>query len=1461
MVYRGTCAQVERRSSLVLLGRTKNTQGFTLAELLLALAIVLILAALAAPSISNIQRTMRMAQLDAAASDIAVAAQHQMTSMKVSGTWLTVLDENEDAFIDSGDSDAPTLSEQLANSVPQAIAAEHDASDLLYMTASQAIAMGILPVNSIDNNVRSGDFIIEYSASTATVFGVFYTDRKTGFFQTASVDPDNPNPAQNYYTLIKSEAGRTQVDRIKANPMIGYFGGTPAGATNEVALANPTIWVNDEGWLCIQDSNLSKHPEWLTSLEVLIENQKIVDEKTGEKSTATIAFAGLQGGNNTTTYQAGVDLEDAENHSYSNSDKLKLYAVVDRDATDELAPPSASADVYKFDLEMLKRSSDSALIELAAGFEKGDPVKVTAMVKTGEKPFTPAESTAYIEWPDPLVTLNVVVTDPTTGEVDDGEKAIAGGSHIKGSYVAPEVKAMPTSGLPLEVNHIKEYAEKYEIANTSTVLTDEEKGNTEAAFQRYTGGRIGLDQAEGDGILVEATVGSYTSPQRIVHYYQIHELWIGVGSDPQTSTKERVGYMVDNEWRWVGKGETLAASIGGIEAGADTASPDNFVTSITIDPIKLKTALEAWKIDDQTVTLYVRTAPSIDEARKYFTGKQERLGKEAGAGEIGHITDLLQRGITTGSRGIDAGDKLDFRRNFENEFGCPSSDASYAITRKSSSDQSPIQEQFPGNTDDIRIYYAITPAFGFNSKLDAPDNSLPNTALWYYNAKEKTVYPQAMVYPSRSGQTSSMYYMAATSGNADFEFKTDRDYLFYRVLRYYDSYETSDSGKITYTDPLSIDNQYVPFSASNDPSVATLATAKTKVVDGITKVGAGWKTFNVNTYLSPKITEVEMHNGDLVGAYHDQLDYKGTYLVAQYQDLSAGMMYLEFGSGSNEAIGWSGYTTPDAEHFKKELPDNSIDIETWGYYVIVPAGAMDTTSGDKIAKTGKGSLENESSKTVTIDGVTYDAYRLTGTGDALKTNQEITISLTKKDSAATVKATYTVNLNFASAVTIDSEAAKDWGTKSDSPWSVRHATQFIGALPWVGSVQSEYAAHWFKQDHDIDMLDAFSGPAVTNSNYKFTSTFKGVYDGQNNAITGFERTLYFMNGVNPQGYSVDDGNGNRDYGQGLFPYVLGDDAGKGSLTNIKLVVQGEDIRTSYGTNSHASFGWLVGVLDGGSISGCSLVGLSSSGVATGKDNEVKLMLEQSSAGTTTVGMLAGKIKNSKIVTGLSVSGVEMTYICRSNRWDKPLQIGGLVGTLSNSKAHACTVSNVAIKMPSGLSATVIQSKHAASVGGLFGRVEEASVVAACSVAETSIVFPGLKFEKGGSAYYGLVAGNVSNSTVKDSTIRQVEASMDSLLEFGAKDRIIAVGGVVGGAGIDAASESGSAITDNMVSSLAITFETTQESTGLSVGWSAGLAGATVVIENVMLEPDSVSYRLGQLEEFKAITDQVGGKPL
>ena len=63
----------------------RNNRGFTLAEMLIGVAILVVLMSIAIPGAVAFQRKLHMAELDDYARQIFMAAQSEMTNMKASG--------------------------------------------------------------------------------------------------------------------------------------------------------------------------------------------------------------------------------------------------------------------------------------------------------------------------------------------------------------------------------------------------------------------------------------------------------------------------------------------------------------------------------------------------------------------------------------------------------------------------------------------------------------------------------------------------------------------------------------------------------------------------------------------------------------------------------------------------------------------------------------------------------------------------------------------------------------------------------------------------------------------------------------------------------------------------------------------------------------------------------------------------------------------------------------------------------------------------------------------------------------------------------------------------------------------------------------------------------------------------------------------------------------------------------
>lgn len=1029
-----------------------HTKGFTLAELLLSVAILLVLAALAFPSIVSAQNNMRMVELNNAAESIANAAQSQMTAKKVSGAWWSLVESEG-------------LAQTKAVNLPSTINGRPtDAQNTFYITADQARKSSIVPPLAVDDSVRRGDFIIEFNVTTATVVSVFYADGKSGFFSFA---PDSTNAAQEHY-----EAGgsRDRAARMAADYMIGYADSTPHGATPEIALQNPVVWLNENGELCVQDKNLSRNPEWKTSIEVTV-----------SLGASVLSISGLDGTETSYTVQAG-----SETKTNSNTVKeTKVYSL-------GLKGDAAQADVYAIDLNDLKRvlqeaggQGDLAVTIGALSSSAGD-IRADARVSCLEKTSVPATASAYFKWPEKVAKLSVLVTNPALEAKNNGGKSRA--AHISGVYADPSVKLVTTAGEPpvTGISMISTEA-TFELSaagiKTSSVLAAE---NIESTRQSYSGAWVKLADAREQQANVFVSAGSYTSQvgssidvsgmvnpgnnellwsggkpfeasgkQR---QYQIYEIWVN---------GERAGYLDQGAWTWentnLGRDLRECVQWSGKDASLPAAESANYATSLTIDTVKLYDLVEQ---DFDGYEIYVRTTPRADEVQAYFSSLAPRFAEYLSNGKT-----------TTGSRGVNLGAPI--RQPFENEFGASSTVALYNVTTKGGS-LNLSNGAFP-RQGDVRVYYTAAPAVAWGKGLDnvTTYTKLPSAQLWLYEKSDGYLSsnPSAYVRPSRSG-ASSDYALSKTS-SADYELSTERDYLFYRAVEYCDGNGKRLDG---------YDVQYVPYTVQDDKTHASISLLPNK--EGL--AFAGWKVEGDSTYQSPSFTIMPTSNS-LVGDWDSQLAFGAVKLKTQYKEVpkdSVGLMYLEFDQ-DNKVTGYSGVL--DGSTYVENLPKDN-EIAAWGYYVVVPAGA----TAPEYQQGGNGQSpdnwvslkESKVDVGFSVDGVRYDVYKAPGTvwGQSQKNTLHYPFRLGANQHD------YWYNVNFAAAISLDDDAADEWG-EDDDPWIVRHTDQFVGCLD-VGQTQDEYTDCGFLQSHDIDLSNK-------NIKYRSGTVFSGSYDGDGFSIRGY----------------------------------------------------------------------------------------------------------------------------------------------------------------------------------------------------------------------------------------------------------------------------------------------------------------------------------------------------------------------
>ena len=214
----------------------KNSNGFTMAEMLITVAIIVILCGFGFVAVIAHQRNLKRMEMDETAQEIFIAAQNHLTAARASGQWSSFLEKTAAEGQDGSRGTAMTYQPSDYNKASDA----DEASRKFYYftTENTAVKNGaealILPEGSIDETLRGHHFYVEYDAASGTVFGVFYTDSDhaitAGDAQTVSrTDPD----ARRDY---KADGKRT---------IIGYYGGALGELNSPGDLYAPSVAVRN----------------------------------------------------------------------------------------------------------------------------------------------------------------------------------------------------------------------------------------------------------------------------------------------------------------------------------------------------------------------------------------------------------------------------------------------------------------------------------------------------------------------------------------------------------------------------------------------------------------------------------------------------------------------------------------------------------------------------------------------------------------------------------------------------------------------------------------------------------------------------------------------------------------------------------------------------------------------------------------------------------------------------------------------------------------------------------------------------------------------------------------------------------------------------------------------------------------------------------------------------------------
>ena len=126
--------------------KRKKSHGFTLAEVLIVVAIIGVLLAIAVPNVIGYYRSLKLTELDDSARSIFVAAQNRLTAMKSAGANLYALstvevNEKPDPGVGTG--------------------------RFLAVTSAQADSLAsLVPGGSIESQLHDNHYVVEIDAKT-----------------------------------------------------------------------------------------------------------------------------------------------------------------------------------------------------------------------------------------------------------------------------------------------------------------------------------------------------------------------------------------------------------------------------------------------------------------------------------------------------------------------------------------------------------------------------------------------------------------------------------------------------------------------------------------------------------------------------------------------------------------------------------------------------------------------------------------------------------------------------------------------------------------------------------------------------------------------------------------------------------------------------------------------------------------------------------------------------------------------------------------------------------------------------------------------------------------------------------------------------------------------------------------------------------------------------------------------
>ena len=209
----------------------KNRNGFTVAEVLIAVAILVALFAVSFPMILTLRRNLRQKEYDSKAEIVYIAAQNELVKLRSSGNASRYTTANDNAAkvyplpAEPGDRSIDIDENGDPIPVPRLYYISSE-----YLSDENSAASLVMQEMTADSELVGGAWIIEFIPGSGSVYAVFYSEM---------IDLRDYYSNWEHYNKL-----RYRDNRLSDNARVGYYGGDSVG-TSSTATLQPVISITN----------------------------------------------------------------------------------------------------------------------------------------------------------------------------------------------------------------------------------------------------------------------------------------------------------------------------------------------------------------------------------------------------------------------------------------------------------------------------------------------------------------------------------------------------------------------------------------------------------------------------------------------------------------------------------------------------------------------------------------------------------------------------------------------------------------------------------------------------------------------------------------------------------------------------------------------------------------------------------------------------------------------------------------------------------------------------------------------------------------------------------------------------------------------------------------------------------------------------------------------------------------